>query len=202
MNYPDVFGALIMGMKVAVNMSETESVSQSGLMNSIMNPSMGLAKFYFGIGLWGLVLAILNLMGMVHPTQKVSWAGMLTINWTNNAFHPLTENPGFVASDAVFILICGGIFALAMKKFSASEGGVAGFFQSMIKNDLWPSLVSLGEGGMQRTAGAWCILIGLMFYISWGIQFTTWIDPGVYAVSIALLAFGFALDYASKNPAE
>ena len=201
MNYPDVFGALIMGMKVAVNMSETESVSQSGLMNSIMNPSMGLAKFYFGIGLWGLVLAILNLLGMIHPTQKVSWAGMLTINWTNNAFHPLSDNPGFVASDAVFIIMCGGIFALAMKKFSTSEGGVGGFFQSMIKNDL--AISGLTERRW-HAENCRCMVhtnrSNVLHLMGYSIH--NLIDPGVYAVSIALLAFGFALDYASKNPAE
>ena len=189
-----------MGRKLAMDMSETESVGQSGFANSIINPNMGVAKFYFGIGLWGLVLAFLNLIGQVHPTQKVSWAGMLTLEATNKAFQPLADAPAFVASDAVFILLCGTFFGLALKTFNNQEGGIGAFFTSMFKNDFWPALVSNNEGGMQRTAAAWCVLIGLVFYIAWGIMYTTWIDPGVYAVSIALLAFGFALDYASKNP--
>ena len=189
-----------MGRKLAKGMSETESVGQSGFANSIINPNMGVAKFYFGIGLWGLVLAFLNLIGQVHPTQKVSWAGMLTLEATNKAFQPLADAPAFVASDAVFILLCGTFLGLALKTFNNQEGGIGAFFNSMIKNNFWPALVSNSEGGMQRTAAAWCVLIGLVFYIAWGIMYTTWIDPGVYAVSIALLAFGFALDYASKNP--
>ncbi|MDI6708416.1 MAG: hypothetical protein QMD21_05285 [Candidatus Thermoplasmatota archaeon] len=34
------------------------------------------------------------------------------------------------------------------------------------------------------------LTVGLVFYISWGILFGKWLDPGVYAVTVVLVGFG------------
>jgi hypothetical protein len=47
---------------------------------------------------------------------------------------------------------------------------------------------------------AWCLLLGFVFYFWFGIQHDGWIDVGVYSVSIALIAAGFALNHASRVP--
>ena len=47
---------------------------------------------------------------------------------------------------------------------------------------------------------AWCLLLGLAFYLYFGIVSQGWIDVGVYSVTIALMAAGVALDHASRVP--
>jgi hypothetical protein len=41
----------------------------------------------------------------------------------------------------------------------------------------------------------------LPFYAYYGITYTGWTDPGVYSVSISLIAFGFALKALRNAPA-
>ena len=48
--------------------------------------------------------------------------------------------------------------------------------------------------------GAWCLLLGVINYLYFGLTATGWIDPGVYSVTIGLLSFGFALVYAANSP--
>ena len=47
---------------------------------------------------------------------------------------------------------------------------------------------------------AWCLLLGLAFYLYFGIAHKGWIDVGVYSVTIALMAAGVALNHASRAP--
>ena len=166
----------------------------------ILNPSPSMAKWFFGLGAWGLVLALLNIIGKVHPTQHVSWGGIFTLEMTNKAFEAKADGIQFVASDAVFILMCGALVGLALKTFAEQEGGIAAFFQSLFVNDVWTSLANTENGGLNRTLGAWCLLLGFTYYIYNGIVSTGWIDPGIYSVAVALIAFGFALNYASNAP--
>jgi len=86
------------------------------------------------------------------------------------------------------------------KAHAQSEDGIAGFFKSLVINDTWPALAAIGEGGMQRTLAAWSLLIGFGFYAYFGINHLSWIDVGTYSVSIAFIAFGLALNHASRIP--
>ena len=45
------------------------------------------------IGAWGLLLAALNMFSMAHPTQHVSWGGLLTFEATNEAFEAQRRIP-------------------------------------------------------------------------------------------------------------
>ena len=59
------------------------------------------------VGVWGLVLAVLNMIGRIHPTYHVSWGGLFTFEATNAAFG--TAKDGFhfePMGDTVFIAIC------------------------------------------------------------------------------------------------
>jgi high-affinity Fe2+/Pb2+ permease len=91
------------------------------------------------------------------------------------------------------MLMCGGLVALALKTINSQEDGVAGFFSSMVKNDLWVSIASTEVGGWYLTGAAWCILSGIVFYTYWGISYMAWVDPGVYVVTIALIASGMGM---------
>ncbi len=54
----------------------------------------------------------------------------------------------------------------------------------------------LGSLPVGRRASFWgfaaLTVLGILFYVWWGLSFGVWIDNGVYAVTITLLLFGLA----------
>lgn len=180
-------------------MSETDNTGD-GFFQMIVNPSRTLSNWFIGLGALGIFLAILNLLGEIHPNYRVSWAGVLTFELTNNAFEDMSTAPSFVVSDIVFIAVCGLFAGLGLKTISGQEGGLGTWFKSIFVNQTWMSLADPDLGGWYKTAGAWCLLLGVINYLYFGICATGWIDPGVYSVTIGLMAFGFALIYAANAP--
>ena len=55
------------------------------------------------------MLAVLNIMGMVHPTYSVSWGGLLTFEYMNDAFGDKDDAAAFVPGDALFMALFGGM---------------------------------------------------------------------------------------------
>lgn len=187
-------------MGVGKSMSSEEKVASGGLADIFIRPSVTLSKWYIAIGAWGLTLAILNMMGQIHPTYRVSWGGLLTFEALADAFGTKDNAPTLVAGDFVFIGACLALLGLGLRSIEGNvEGGLAGFARSLVLNDTWPALVG-SEGGIMRAVGAWCLLLGFGFYIGYSVMYMTWIDLGVYSVSITLVAFGFALNAASRAP--
>ena len=187
-------------MGVGKSMSSEEKAASGGLADIFIRPSVTLSKWYIAIGAWGLTLAILNIMGQIHPTYRVSWGGLLTFEAFADAFGTKDNAPAFVVGDLVFIGACLVLLGLGLRSINDNvEGGLAGFARSLVLNDTWPALVG-AEGGIMRAAGAWCLLLGFAFYIGYSVMYMTWIDLGVYSVSITLVAFGFALNAASRAP--
>tara|TARA_Y100000766_G_scaffold262529_1_gene253804 strand:- start:436 stop:1020 length:585 start_codon:yes stop_codon:yes gene_type:complete len=187
-------------MEVGKSMSSEENTESGGLAEIFINPSMTLSKWYIGIGIWGLVLAILNIMGHIHPNYRVSWGGLLTFEAFAEAFGTKDNAPTVVPGDVIFMAVCAVLVGLGLRTINSNfEGGLAGFARSLILNDTWPALVG-SEGGLMRAIGAWCLVLGFGFYIGYSVMYTTWIDLGVYSVSITLVAFGFALNAASRAP--
>ena len=192
--------AVITRGQVASDMTETSNEGR-GLVQMVIEPSSATARWFVGLGAWGLILALLNLMGMAHPGYRISWAGVLSMGRLNAAFEAHATAPAFVASDAVFIALCGGLVALGLRTIANEEASVAGFFRSLVDNSTWRALGS-AQDGLTHTVGAWCLLVGLVFYVARGIIHTNWFDPGVYAVSAVLVAFGFALRALAMSESE
>ena len=187
-------------MGVGKSMSSEENAESGGLADIFIKPSVTLSKWYAAIGVWGLTLAILNSLGYIHPTYRVSWGGLLTFEAFADAFGHKDDAPAFVVGDMVFIGACLALLGLGLNSINEKvEGGVAGFAVSLVMNDTWPALVG-AEGGLMRAIGAWCLLLGFGFYIGYSVMYMTWIDLGVYSVSITLVAFGFALNAVSRAP--
>ncbi|MGB0463693.1 MAG: hypothetical protein ACPGIG_02460 [Candidatus Poseidoniaceae archaeon] len=180
-------------------MSEMSNTEQS-FVQMVLNPSKTMSNWFVGLGLLGIFLAVLNLLGEIHPNYRVSWAGVLTFEFTNRAFEDLSTAPSFVISDVVFIAICGLFAGLGFKSINSQDGGVGSWIKSIFVNETWMSLADPDLGGWLKTMGAWCLLLGVVNYLYFGLTATGWIDPGVYSVTIGLLSFGFALVYASNSP--
>ncbi|RJU81461.1 MAG: hypothetical protein DWB99_06145 [Candidatus Poseidoniales archaeon] len=186
-------------MQVAKSMSEDNDDSTT-ILEMIMNPNKTLANWFVSFGLLGLFLAVLNLVGCIHPSYRVSWGGVFTLEATNKAFGSLDDAAAFVPSDAVFMAICAGLVFLGFKTINQQDGGVVAWFKSIFVNETWPALADPSVGGWSRLAGAWCLLLGVVNYLYFGLNSIGWIDPGVYSVTIALLSFGLALNYFSFAP--
>jgi hypothetical protein len=48
-------------------MSKDENDGSNSLMAAITNPSKGVSQWFIALGLWGIMLAVLNIMGLAHP---------------------------------------------------------------------------------------------------------------------------------------
>ena len=180
-------------------MSE-ENETTDNVLQMVLNPNKTLAKWFVSIGFLGLFLAILNLTGNIHPNYRVSWGGVFTLEAFNMAFGSVDDAPTFVISDAIFIIFCGALTFLGIRTINEQEGGVSEWFKSLFVNETWPALADPYHGGWSRLSGAWCLLLGVINYLYFGLKSTGWIDPGVYSVTIGLLAFGFALNNLSFAP--
>jgi hypothetical protein len=61
--------------------------------------------------------------------------------------------------------------------------------------------LSSTENGIRKTLADWMIVVGVLFYLAWSIQNNTWVDPGVFAVSVAPFSFGIGLNLLDKAEA-
>ncbi len=172
-------------------MSDNGDNAQERLGTILFSPSNTLATWYFWIGLLGLLLAFLNLMGMIHPTYRVSWGGLLTFEYTNSAFGDKDDAAAFVPGDAVFIAIFGGMTFLGARSL-IGDGDPGAWFKSMVTNEWYNDLLDF-ESGWYRALGTWCMLASIVFYFYWGINHMSWIDPGVYSIAISLMGIGIVM---------
>ena len=108
-------------------MSKDENDGSNSLMAAILNPSRGVSMWFIAIGAWGLLLAILNILGQAHPTYHWSWGGILTFETTNLAFEPKSDGIQIVPSDFVFMGLCGALAGLGLKTIASEEGGIGAF---------------------------------------------------------------------------
>lgn len=183
---------LLNASKVERRMSNDVENAESGMLEILTQPSKTLANWYFWLGSLGLFLAILNLADAIHPNYRVSWGGLLTFEYTNAAFGDKDSASAFVIGDAVFMLFCGALVALGGRTLS-NEQGVGEWMKSMLTNQWYNDLIEPENGGWSMIAGTWSMLGSVIFYFYWGVTSTTWIDPGVYSWTIAMMAAGLVL---------
>ena len=179
---------LINTAKVERPMSNDSENGTNGMFGILTQPSKTLANWYFWLGALGLMLAILNLLGQIHPTYRVSWGGMFTFEYTNAAFGDKDTASAFVLGDAVFIAGCLGLVVLGARSLIGDKEPVD-WFVTMISNDWYNDLIDVRNGWL-CVFGTWAMLGSIMFYFYWGIMYTAWIDPGVYSIAISLMATG------------
>jgi hypothetical protein len=130
----------------------------------------------------------------------VSWGGLLIFEAMNPAFGIAIDGFHYESlGDIIFIIACLAMAGFGMKTINELRG-LSEWVKFMFVNDMWIALVDPSVGGGQRTMAAWCLLLGVVFYFWFGINHKGWMDVGVYSVTIALVAAGFALNHASRVP--
>jgi hypothetical protein len=173
-------------------MSNSDENGERSLLETFILPSKGLADWYVALGIWGLFLAIMNCLGIVHPQHRISWGGLLTFEMTNAAFD-VADGFSIVLGDIIFIGICSAAIFLGMRT-QIGDGTFEEHWKSSLEHEVGfvLSLFSFDKG-LTTSIGGWLITIGLIFYIIRGILFTNWIDPGVYSVCVAMVASGLVM---------
>ena len=174
--------------KVAGSMAMQESEWGSAL----TSPSRAASGAAFLLGAWVLLLTVVNLLwGAYSSGMKVLWIGFIAGDSTaSNIVHDGLE---VVSDDIVFGLIGVVLLGLgAMGIGRAVEGGFSAWVGELPRGAILSSLFS-PESGINRTMASWMIVLGVGFYLCWSAANTTWVDPGVYAVMIVMVSFGFAM---------
>ena len=77
--------------------------------------------------------------------------------------------------------LCAGLVFLGFRTLNQQDDGVAGWFKSIFVNETWPALADPTVGGWSRLAGAWCLLLGVVNYLYFGLNSTpgnsvVWMD--------------------------
>ena len=158
---------------------------------SLLRPSKAASVVAIILGSWALLLNLLNIVIGVHSEgQKVRWIDFITNGPDTGQAHEIGI---LFPDDLVFGGIGVVIFAAGFIGMGRSvEGGFAKWFSELPKSVIFSSLIST-DSGSSRTIGSWMIVAGLLFYFVWSALNTTWVDPVVYSVMIALVAIGFGI---------
>ncbi len=183
---------LLTASKFARRMSNDEDNTQNGLFGILTSPSKTLANWYLWLGCLGVMLGVLNILGYIHPSHRVSWGGVLTFETMNPAFGSKDDAPLFVAGDAVSMFVC-CLMSYTGVRSLVGEGNFGDWFMSLLKNDWYNNLLEVENGGWSLLLGTWSMLASVLFYFYWGIMHLSWIDPGVYSIAIVLMAVGLVL---------
>ena len=72
-----------------------------------------------------------------------------------------------------------------------SSSGLRTFLHSIIQR---PRQMMSSEGELSLIVANWMVVGGILFYIIWSTINTTWVDPGVYSVSIVVIASGLGIE--------
>ena len=182
---------LITATLVARPMSDVGERSENNMLEILIKPSTTLANWYFWVGLLGLMLAVLNILGLIHPTYRVSWGGLFTFEYTNQAFGAKDDAAALVASDLIFIALAGSVTFLGARSL-IGDGTPAEWLNSLATSKWYNDLFDF-EAGWNLVLGTWLMVASMVFYFYWGIMYLGWIDPGVYSISISLMGLGLVL---------
>ncbi|MBR79777.1 MAG: hypothetical protein CMA88_03215 [Euryarchaeota archaeon] len=156
----------------------------------LLTPSSTLSSGAILVGSWMLLLTIINItIGAYSPDNKVLWIGFLT------GGEAYSSSLDIVLDDAVFAILSLSIIGAGVVGMdSAREDGISGWISDLPKDRMVTSVFSTEEG-VARTIASWMILSGSLYYLIWSSSNTTWVDPGVYSVMIALISLGVGIHW-------
>lgn len=168
---------------VVINMVQTD------WKEALTKPSNMISTAALMLGVWIILLSLVNIFGggAGQAGNKVAWIGFIGIG--GEAFVPYDD--GFILDDAIFAIL--GIIMIAT---GMRNQDVFNWISNIQNSDFTNNLIKGNNG--KEIVSSWLTVIGIVFYIVWSIQNDTWVDPGVYSVMIAMVAFGIALNINSK----
>lgn len=155
---------------------------------SLFRPSMTLSRILLVLGIWGLILNVVNLTIGAYSGKKALWSGFFLSGVSN------TNSTDLVLDDLVFLLVSLSFCFLGLMGMRNALGDNNGLLKPLSLDivSFTEKLFSLKDGFLP-TLGSWLIVFGTIFYFSWSIFNETWLDPGVYSVMITLISFGYGI---------
>ena len=167
--------------------------------STLTRPSRTTSTVMLLLGGWVLLLTIVNItIGAYSSGFKALWLGFLS-NGSLGDVYVDHDGISIVVDDIVFGILGIALIAIGhMGMSKAVEGGTI----SAIKN--LPSCLSglfSGEDGIRKSIADWMIVFAIVFYLAWSAQYNTWVDPGVFAVSVIPFMFGVGLNLLDKAEA-
>jgi len=173
------------------------SLSDNDWYSALTRPSRTASTVMLLLGGWVLLLTIVNITTGAYSAAglKVLWLGFLSNGSLGDVY---TDHDGIsvVVDDIAFGIL--GIILVAVGHLGmnkAVEGGTISAIKGL------PNCMSglfSGEHGIRKTVADWMIVSGILFYLSWSVLYTGWVDVGVYAVTTTLFMFGFGLNMLDK----
>ena len=156
--------------------------------DSLFRPSMTLSRILMILGIWGLILSIVNLTIGAYSGKKALWSGFFLSGASN------TNSTDLVLDDLVFLVVSFSFCFLGLMGMRNALSEDNGLLEPLLldTSSFTNKLFSL-ENGYLTTLGSWLIVFGIIFYLSWSIFNETWLDPGVYSVMITLISFGYGI---------
>lgn len=163
-------------------------MTNSEWMDSLTRPSKVASAALTLLGSWIVFLTVVNIsIGAYSEGRKVLWVDFLT-----GVRESSTTDMAFVMDDFLFGLVGLVIIGLGARGMNAThESGFVGWLVGLPKCVVG-SLFS-SEGGSNKLISGWLIAIGVIFYLVWSVMENTWVDPGVYSVSVVLVSFGVGM---------
>ena len=163
-------------------------------MDALLTPSITLSCGEILVGSWMLLLTIINVtIGAYSPGNKVLWIGFLS------GGEAYSSSLDIVVDDAVFAVLSLSVIGAGVAGMgSAREDGISGWISDLPKDRMVISVHST-ERGVARTIASWMIISGSMYYLVWSALNTTWVDPGVYSVMIALISLGVGIHWVQDS---
>ena len=159
---------------------------------SLLRSSSTLSVGSFVIGTWMAFLTMLNIvLGAYSEGRKVNWIDFFMNGNNTHSTHEIGVEMGDIAFGILSIIV---IFIGYVGIAASTEGGFGRWIKNLPQDVKITSLFS-SENGIERTLASWMVLLGGLFYFVWSAIETTWVDPGVYSVTISLIAIGMGLHW-------
>ena len=162
-------------------------------MEVLKSPSITMSVGSFLLGSWMAFLTLLNIIsGAYSDGRKVNWMDFITNGPVTNSAHEIGLN---FPDDLIFALISAALIGIGVMGIGSSrDDGFGGWISGLPNERIMRSLISPNLD-IVRTIASWMMLLGIVYYFGWSLRETTWVDPGVYSVMIALVAVGLGLHW-------
>lgn len=162
-------------------------------MEVLKSPSITMSVGSFLLGSWMAFLTLVNIIsGVYSDGRKVNWMDFITNGPVTNSAHEIGLT---FPDDVIFGIISASLIGIGVMGIGSSrEDGFGGWISGLPNERIMKSLISPNLD-IVRTIASWMMLLGIVYYFGWSLRETTWVDPGVYSVMIALVAVGLGLHW-------
>ena len=162
-------------------------------MEVLKSPSITMSVGSFLLGSWMAFLTLVNIIsGVYSDGRKVNWMDFITNGPVTNSTHEIGLN---FPDDLIVALSSAALIGIGVMGIGSSrDDGFGGWISGLPNERIMKSLISPNLD-IVRTIASWMMLLGIVYYFGWSLRETTWVDPGVYSVMIALVAVGLGLHW-------